>query len=91
MRLHLRTREYRLRIIAKGPRFERQQQIPFRVKPELVAIKAVIPAHAVEQPPAEGEHAKEGEHAPPPPPKPQGRGAVREVTSGGSEAVIEWI
>lgn len=31
--------EYELRIIAKGPTFERQLQIPFRVKPPLVTVK----------------------------------------------------
>ena len=30
--------EYRLRILAKAPTFERQQQIPFRVKPPIITI-----------------------------------------------------
>lgn len=31
--------EYELRIIAKGPTFERQLQIPFRVKPPMITVK----------------------------------------------------
>lgn len=45
--------EYRLRILAKAPTFERQQQIPFRVKPPLVSI-SIESSHA--------QHGEEGVH-----------------------------
>ena len=48
--------EYKLRILAKAPTFERNQQIPFRVKPELITLKVA----SVEEEAAHGaeEHAK---------------------------------
>jgi len=33
--------EYRLRVVARGPTFERQQYLPFRVRPRLVALSVV--------------------------------------------------
>ncbi|RMG44735.1 MAG: hypothetical protein D6719_01260 [Candidatus Dadabacteria bacterium] len=33
--------EYRLRVIARGPTFERVQELPFRVKPRLVTLEVV--------------------------------------------------
>lgn len=33
--------EYRLRVAAQGPTFQRNQEIPFRVKPELVRVSVV--------------------------------------------------
>jgi uncharacterized protein (TIGR03503 family) len=46
--------EYRLRILAKAPTFERQQQIPFRVKPALITLKAISPEEAAEEEKAVG-------------------------------------
>ncbi len=33
--------EYRLRVVARGPTFERQQYLPFRVRPRLVSLSVV--------------------------------------------------
>ncbi|RIL08818.1 MAG: hypothetical protein DCC75_07975, partial [Proteobacteria bacterium] len=33
--------EYKLRVLAKAPTFERQQQIPFRVKPPLLSLEII--------------------------------------------------
>ncbi len=53
--------EYRLRVLASGPTFERHQQIAFRVKPRLVKLSVVEGAEAehVETDPAHDEHAKD--------------------------------
>lgn len=47
--------EYKLRVLAKAPTFERNQQLPFRVKPPIIAL-------SVEDPESEGEFGH-GEHA----------------------------
>jgi uncharacterized protein YegL len=49
--------EYELRIIAKGPTFERQLQIPFRVKPPMITVKPFKGVPAVS-----GAGAKQKEH-----------------------------
>ena len=45
--------EYRLRVVARGPTFQRQQEIPFRVKPRMVSLSV----HAVEV-----GHQSKGDH-----------------------------
>jgi hypothetical protein len=37
--------EYRLTVVAKGPTFQRSQQLPFRVRPRLITLKVVTQAH----------------------------------------------
>lgn len=49
--------EYRVRILAKAPTFERNQQIPFRVRPRLVTL-SVVEASS-HQPQASGGHSEE--------------------------------
>ena len=52
--------EYKLRVLAKAPTFERNQQLPFRVKPPFIQVKAVeIDPNALEVP--VDESAPEGE------------------------------
>jgi hypothetical protein len=65
--------EYVLRIIAKAPTFERQLQIPFRVKAPLITLTAEVgegshaesahgeSAHGAEAPPAEGHGDSHGD------------------------------
>ena len=50
--------EYRLRVLAKAPTFERQQQIPFRVKPPLINLQ-VLTEDEASAPAAEEDHAAE--------------------------------
>ena len=49
--------EYKLSIVARGPTFERSQQVPFRVRPRLLALSVVSPEEAA------SEH-DEGAHEP---------------------------
>jgi uncharacterized protein (TIGR03503 family) len=61
--------EYKLSIVARGPTFERTQQVPFRVRPRLLTLSVVSPeeaehggaSHAAD---AHDEHAShaDGEH-----------------------------
>lgn len=56
--------EYKLSIVARGPTFERTQQVPFRVRPRLLTLKVVSPDEASH----EEEHHHEGDtHASPAP------------------------
>jgi hypothetical protein len=50
--------EYKLSIVARGPTFERTQQVPFRVKPQLIRLEVVTPEDEEEQ----EAHHEEGEH-----------------------------
>lgn len=38
--------EYRLTVVAKGPTFQRTQQLPFRVRPRLITLQVAQDAHA---------------------------------------------
>jgi hypothetical protein len=38
--------EYKLTIVARGPTFQRSQQLPFRVRPRLIALSVVPPTDA---------------------------------------------
>lgn len=49
--------EYKLRIVARAPTFERNQQIPFRIRPPLLGLDVVT------KPPPQGAHGEEGEGA----------------------------
>lgn len=64
----LRTRfkeagEYKLRVLAKGPTFERQLQIPFRVRPPLVTFTIVERGAEHETAGHEGQSPEEHSHA----------------------------
>lgn len=51
--------EYRLRVLAKAPTFERNQQIPFRVRPQLVTLTVEGEKQTEEEaPPPEAEGAE---------------------------------
>lgn len=52
--------DYKLRLVAKGPTFERNQQIPFRVKPRLIGL-SVVSAEEILAVPDQPKHKKEGE------------------------------
>jgi Mg-chelatase subunit ChlD len=56
--------EYRLTVIARGPTFQRTQQLPFRVRPRLVSLEIVAPqeedTHTIEDSPTPGS-AEEGD------------------------------
>lgn len=56
--------EYKLSIVARGPTFERTQQVPFRVKPQLIRLEVVTPEEEEEQADAEAsqEGAEHGAH-----------------------------
>ncbi len=57
--------EYKLTIVARGPTFQRTQQLPFRVRPRLITLSAELPAeghnagghHGGNSAPGTGEHA----------------------------------
>ena len=52
--------EYKLRILARGPTFERNQQIPFRVRPEFLTLRIESPdPHAEKTPDLTHSHADE--------------------------------
>lgn len=51
--------EYRLTIIARAPTFQRSQQMPFRVRPRLVALKIINPEELEAQHESGTEHSKE--------------------------------
>lgn len=54
--------EYKLWIVAKGPTFDRRQQIPFRVKPPLISVSILASERSAEAGAADGQsEAKEGE------------------------------
>jgi hypothetical protein len=53
--------EYKLWIVAKGPTFDRRQQIPFRVKPPLVAVRILASEQHAEEATIEG-HEEGGSH-----------------------------
>ncbi len=62
--------EYRLTVVARGPTFQRTQQLPFRVRPRLVSLEIVAPqeedTHTIEDSPTpgageEGADGEEGE------------------------------
>jgi uncharacterized protein (TIGR03503 family) len=88
--------EYRLRVLAKGPTFERQLQIPFRVRPPLVqldisdhASAAVKDSHATHETVAteadshaasSSGHASDSEH---------GKDSKNKVIKGSNAAVFE--
>ena len=48
--------EYKLSIVARGPTFERSQQVPFRVRPRLLSLSVMSPEEA------EGEHSEAQSH-----------------------------
>jgi hypothetical protein len=52
--------EYKLSIVARGPTFERTQQVPFRVRPRLVNLD-VLSAHGAEVTDTHGEHEHGGD------------------------------
>lgn len=52
--------EYKLSIVARGPTFERTQQVPFRVRPRLVTLD-ILSAHGAEELDALGEHEHGGD------------------------------
>lgn len=55
--------EYKLWIVAKGPTFDRRQQIPFRVKPPLVAVRVLASEQRAEEATVDGHpEAGGGEH-----------------------------
>lgn len=57
--------EYKLRILAKAPTFERNQQIPFRVKPSLITLSLVSHEEELsvgEEGGAHGEHSDAAAH-----------------------------
>lgn len=59
--------EYRLTVVARGPTFQRTQQLPFRVRPRLVSLEIIAPqeedTHTIEDspPPGATEEGKDGE------------------------------
>ncbi len=62
--------EYKLSIVARGPTFERTQQVPFRVRPRLLALSVVSPEEAASgheegahEHGHEAAHNGEGEHS----------------------------
>jgi uncharacterized protein (TIGR03503 family) len=61
--------EYRLTVVARGPTFQRSQQLPFRVRPRLITLQIIPPleedTHNIEDTTHENgaEHAEEGEEA----------------------------
>jgi hypothetical protein len=48
--------EYKISIVARGPTFERTQQVPFRVRPRLVNLE-ILSTHNAEEADAHSEHA----------------------------------
>jgi len=52
--------EYKLSIVARGPTFERTQQVPFRVRPRLVNLD-VLSAHGAEELDTHSEHEHGGD------------------------------
>lgn len=54
--------EYKLSIVARGPTFERTQQVPFRVRPRLVSLE-ILSSHDAEMLDNHESHGHEGEHA----------------------------
>lgn len=56
--------EYKVRIVAKAPTFERNQQIPFRVRPRLVSIRIDEGAIGSESPHGEAKVAEHGHDKP---------------------------
>jgi len=50
--------EYKVRIVAKAPTFERNQQIPFRVRPRIVSLKIEEPTDSAHS--GVGGHSAEG-------------------------------
>jgi hypothetical protein len=68
--------EYKLTIVARGPTFQRTQQLPFRVRPRLITLTAELPEEGHGAGGHHGGHAESGsgahggsnhsdEHAPP--------------------------
>ncbi len=63
--------EYRLAVVARGPTFQRSQQLPFRVRPRLIALQIIPPleedTHIIEDTTHEAgaEHSEEGAEAAP--------------------------
>jgi hypothetical protein len=62
--------EYKLTVVARGPTFQRTQQVPFRVRPQLVTLSIVLPEdeeashkHAEEHANEENGGADKEEHA----------------------------
>ena len=51
--------EYKLSIVARGPTFERTQQVPFRVRPRLVNLD-ILSAHGAEELDAHADHEGDG-------------------------------
>jgi uncharacterized protein (TIGR03503 family) len=58
--------EYRLTVVARGPTFQRTQQLPFRVRPRLVSLEIVAPpeedVHNIEESSSVAGADEEGEH-----------------------------
>ncbi|NDC38780.1 MAG: VWA domain-containing protein, partial [Proteobacteria bacterium] len=55
--------DYKMWIVAKGPTFDRRQQIPFRVKPPLIAVQIIASEHRAEDVSPEDPHQKDA-HSP---------------------------
>ncbi len=56
------TGDYRLNMKAKSPTFEREKQVPFKVKPKLITLEAVVEAQEHAEEAAEEGHAAEASH-----------------------------
>lgn len=54
--------EYRLTVVAKGPTFQRSQQLPFRVRPRLITLQVVTQAHGAAKGHGASHGSKAGEH-----------------------------
>ncbi len=54
--------EYRLTLIARAPTFQRSQQMPFKVRPRLVALRIEDPEELEAHHDSESEHGKEEPH-----------------------------
>ncbi len=79
--------EYRLRVIAKAPTFERQQQIPFRVKPKLVSVRVVEGEAEVAEKAGE-EKAEAGGHSSSAAPHGPALESKPAISSGSGESMI---
>ena len=78
--------DYRLRIIAKGPTFERQLQLPFRVRPPLVHLNIVDHDSALAK---DGEHEAEHQHEEAKDSADKGHAAKGKVINGSNTALFE--
>lgn len=55
--------EYKLSIVARGPTFERSQQVPFRVRPRLLSLSVLSPEEAGEEHADGHDHDDHGQDA----------------------------